>query len=625
MLRVGEFAKELKIPVKSLIKHLYNMGVVVKNSESKMDEEIAESIRAKFNEELASVKKRQLDRETFYRKILLYDLKKKIIKDLTQIYNFPQKRITIEPEIKLGKIIIRPDIVVYEDDDLKKPLIIVETKKYITPTLSEKIKEQLFNYCIKLNAKYGVIILPTSKFVFVIEKNKFKEIPEIPFFDKEKVVKELTSEEIQKLKLIIKKQLKFLPLFALPSLAKPILPLIIPAFLLASSKSIINTLKKDNYTITGNDFYEEHKEIILISEIKDFIIFVKNHFNLKHNKDLIQYLSDNKESYETTNSIFKINRKLQILSFILHLIDNKDIDSYKEFNKLLITKLEELIEKDEKEKSLIRVEEQKRMISYLTHTLRNALSAGPQIAKSITSNLKFLLGDSYLVNNAAYNTINNATSLLTTFKYVDNLIDTFKLFSSDRSTITKKWENETDGDLLIGNLVNQTLIQTISKILFYESYLDERKQLFNSEKIRSIKESFLEDVLLNTETDNRADILLSWLNMNSTTIQAGPFTAEFNIKNNGIRFGILFSIISELISNSFSYFNEIGKIEIDINDNEQFIEFICRNHYDENLNITKGTNKGIYFIKHIVSLVDEITFDVSQKNGVWISIIKIKK
>ena len=303
-----------------------------------------------------------------------------------------------------------------------------------------------------------------------------------------------------------------------------------------------------------------------------------------------------------------INKKAKILANIVHVLNTK-LRAYNE------------AKKNEEAK----VEEQKKMLSFLTHTLRNSLSAGPEIAKSITGNLKFLLGDSYLENNTAYKTINNATSLLTTFKYVDNLIETFKLFSSNKSAITKKLENENDGDLLIGNLVNQVLNQTISKYLFYDSYLSERKQLFDSKNIKSIKESFLEQVLLNTETDNHADIVLSWLNNNSTIIQAGPYKTEFKIKNNGIRFGILFSIFSELISNSFSYFDGIGKIKIDLNESEKFIEFTCRDHYNENLNIIKGTNKGIYFIKHIVSLVNEISFEVSQQNGVWISIIRIKK
>ena len=161
--------------------------------------------------------------------------------------------------------------------------------------------------------------------------------------------------------------------------------------------------------------------------------------------------------------------------------------------------------------------------------------------------------------------------------------------------------------------------------MFYDSYLSERKQLFDSKNIKSIKESFLEQVLVNLEDSNQADNVLTWLNENSKNIQVNRFTSEFQIKNNGIRFGILFSIFSELISNSFSYFDGVGKIEINLNDNNQFIEFTCRNHYDVNLNISKGTNKGIYFIKHIVGLVDEISLDISQQDETWVSIIKIDK
>jgi len=74
--KVHQLAKELKISTAALKKHLSDMGVVVKSHMSPIDEETEKSIRAKFNAEFAAVKKRQHDRNTFHKKIVLADRKK---------------------------------------------------------------------------------------------------------------------------------------------------------------------------------------------------------------------------------------------------------------------------------------------------------------------------------------------------------------------------------------------------------------------------------------------------------------------------------------------------------------------------------------------------------------------
>jgi len=74
--KVHQLAKELKISTAALKKHLNDMGVIVKSHMSPIDEETEKSIRAKFTAEFAAVKKRQHDRNTFHKKIVLADKKK---------------------------------------------------------------------------------------------------------------------------------------------------------------------------------------------------------------------------------------------------------------------------------------------------------------------------------------------------------------------------------------------------------------------------------------------------------------------------------------------------------------------------------------------------------------------
>ncbi len=74
--KVHQLAKELKISTAALKKHLKDMGVIVKSHMSPIDEETEKNIRAKFNAEFNAVRKRQHDRNTFHKKIVLADRKK---------------------------------------------------------------------------------------------------------------------------------------------------------------------------------------------------------------------------------------------------------------------------------------------------------------------------------------------------------------------------------------------------------------------------------------------------------------------------------------------------------------------------------------------------------------------
>lgn len=62
-IRVHELAKELKISALALKKHLHDLGVVVKSHMSFVDDEVADKIRKKFNEQIDAEKKAERERK----------------------------------------------------------------------------------------------------------------------------------------------------------------------------------------------------------------------------------------------------------------------------------------------------------------------------------------------------------------------------------------------------------------------------------------------------------------------------------------------------------------------------------------------------------------------------------
>jgi len=126
--RVHELAKEFKISTAALKKHLLDMGVKVKSHMSPVDEEIELNIREKFNQEAASVKQRQKDRQIIHKKIVLAEKKKRNeIKEAAL-----SKKIERKPEEK--------EIPVFVEKQIKKAGTYEGKRK---PELRKKIEKKL--------------------------------------------------------------------------------------------------------------------------------------------------------------------------------------------------------------------------------------------------------------------------------------------------------------------------------------------------------------------------------------------------------------------------------------------------------------------------------------------------
>ena len=99
-------------------------------------------------------------------------------------YDYPNKRIDFEVKTKPDKD--AADVVVYEDDELKKPYLIVECKKDgITDSEFKQAIDQAFRYANYLRAKFASVIAGTTKTAFDVagfkpserEKNVISDIP----------------------------------------------------------------------------------------------------------------------------------------------------------------------------------------------------------------------------------------------------------------------------------------------------------------------------------------------------------------------------------------------------------------------------------------------------------------
>jgi len=134
--------------------------------------------------------------------------------ELLLVYNYLKKRIDFEVPVPRRTPEDRADIVVYEDDELKKPYLVVECKRDgITDAEFKQAIEQAFGNANSLRAKFAAVIAGTTRTAFNIadfkpcerEKNvladiprKYGKIPKYKFFkgSPEKDIKIVSKDEL---------------------------------------------------------------------------------------------------------------------------------------------------------------------------------------------------------------------------------------------------------------------------------------------------------------------------------------------------------------------------------------------------------------------------------------------
>ncbi len=97
---------------------------------------------------------------------------------LMQVKKYPSSLISVEKIIKVGELIKRYDIVVYNKNN---PWMIVECKESNT-TIDTQVIEQVMRYNMALAINYFVVTNGTENFCYEISGNAFKELDDLPQF-----------------------------------------------------------------------------------------------------------------------------------------------------------------------------------------------------------------------------------------------------------------------------------------------------------------------------------------------------------------------------------------------------------------------------------------------------------
>ena len=345
-------------------------------------------------------------------------------------------------------------------------------------------------------------------------------------------------------------------------------------------------------------------------------------------KDQYKNLAD----LEKVWSYYRIDRLLENDNNILEKIDAliKDSDlitKNKELKKLNERLLFEIQEKKEAYKALH--EKEKEMLSFFTHTMRNALATAPE---SLRQAIQLLGGDDVYEHDAKhYKAINKIAALFSTLSLTDCLIDTFKQSISDPQEFKQAWENDCTGDATPKWVIASSLRQSLNRIFFMSDASELRKLLDHPETaaIKTARKSFIDQVLpLNVDHEG-VKRLYSWVDQHLPSIEVSITDAdEFRFGANRTRFSLLFAITSELILNALKYWDGEDKLQISwkLADSGFFV-FSVKNHCLPNaMSNLAGSHKGLAFINRLIELLGEqASFVCGAENGFFVAELTLNK
>ncbi len=257
-------------------------------------------------------------------------------------------------------------------------------------------------------------------------------------------------------------------------------------------------------------------------------------------------------------------------------------------------------------------------VSFLTHSLGNMLGTAPEAARQA---IRLLSSDNYEKNIAHYQAINNISSLLTTFSVVDNLIQTFKQYTTSPDIFQLSWHQDNQGNGNIEFVIVFALRQTLSRI-FFQSSVTHVKQLLPSGtelNIKKLRHSFIDEIIALDLTPDNAKLILAWLKQHFDIFVLDLEAAkDIHFAENGTRFISLFSIFSELIYNALKYGNGNAPIKLVWGVETDTDYFTCSNHFNPDLRYKKqGSGKGLEFIEGIMKQLGNSRFSYREQGDTF--------
>jgi hypothetical protein len=253
-------------------------------------------------------------------------------------------------------------------------------------------------------------------------------------------------------------------------------------------------------------------------------------------------------------------------------------------------------------------------LSFLSHTLRNSLSGGTSTIERIIDIGKKAIEADFSKYPEAYNSFTDLNILYSTFNYIESLLDTFKLFTKDESKFIEEWNQRENGEVSPQLLIGYAAKQLLHRVLFAHPFIRIRKKLNKTVSIEVLQQDFLLKIARKEFDENSIEELFIWINNNIPLLQIKVIDSETKWNNYGVKFNLLFSILSEILLNALKYSDGEKPIVLEWKNENNLITINCINTYNTESTKYKDTQSGLKFIKELLEKLKNVEFIPDPKN-----------
>ena len=282
-----------------------------------------------------------------------------------------------------------------------------------------------------------------------------------------------------------------------------------------------------------------------------------------------------------------------------------------------ISTIQEVIFQKEKNEAVFHAQEQakKEMLSFLSHTLTNSVAGSADSLRRIAKSLTSLDADDPAKRRRAAERL---AGMVASFSLTESLVDSFKLYASDPEALQTAWENDVSGEVSLKRVIALAMRQSLSRFFFSAEHARDFNRILPGEDYKSLSQQFIENAMgFDLDDDSGAVQLFAWMNsvlpIFSLTIDAGD---QVHISRGGARYVVIFSIISECLTNSLKYSNGSQVIELNCTVESGGLNILCVNPFDVNSsNQSRGGRKGLTFMYEICRLIGAQFEEPITENG----------
>ncbi len=249
------------------------------------------------------------------------------------------------------------------------------------------------------------------------------------------------------------------------------------------------------------------------------------------------------------------------------------------------------------------------MLSFLTHTMRNTFAgAGPALEQALVRSdtlASKMDGDQHI-----YQMISNLAFLKSALSTVDSMLEAYKLLIREPENLRLAWEADQGEDVPLAEVLDKSLGAILSRLFCQEAHIPTLKRLAASQGNRDrkgLKRQFFSDLLL---SDEKSRISVGdWLERNFPILEVSGMPPNSRLSRSGLRFSLLFAIVSELCFNAFKYSDGRQAIRIQWRTRKENHELKIVNTCSPQSTSQVGSKEGRNFITTLLNPLDGIAVD----------------